>query len=87
MTHCKWTTPPQEKWLKEHLLAFTDSQANKTMSTNFFPDVFKECVTGELWVCGYGSWYNDSGSGEHVDGILLQGCEDQFWDSVKLIFT
>ena len=42
MTRRKWTTPPQEIWLKERLSAFTDSQADKTTSTHFFPDILKE---------------------------------------------
>ena len=42
MTHCQWTMPGQAGWLKEHLSAFIDSQANKTMKKEFFPQVIKE---------------------------------------------
>ena len=42
MTHCQWTMPEQADWLKEHLAAFIDSQANKTTKKEFFPQVIKE---------------------------------------------
>ena len=42
MTRRQWTTPEQADWLKEHLAAFVDSQANKTTKKEFFPQVIKE---------------------------------------------
>ena len=34
--------PEQADWLKEHLAAFVNSQANKTTTKEFFPQVIKE---------------------------------------------
>ena len=42
MTRRQWTTPEQADWLKEHLAAFVNSQANKTTKKEFFPQVIKE---------------------------------------------
>jgi hypothetical protein len=42
MTRRKWTTSNQEDWLKSRLAGFSDAQANKTTSKEFFPLVFKE---------------------------------------------
>jgi hypothetical protein len=42
MTRRKWTTTNQEEWLKSHLGEFSDAQANKNTSKEFFPAIFKE---------------------------------------------
>lgn len=42
MTRRQWTMLEQSDWLKQHLAAFVDSQANKTTVKEFFPQVIKE---------------------------------------------
>ena len=42
MTRQKWTTTDQEEWLKARLARFSDAQANKTTSKDFFPAIFRE---------------------------------------------
>jgi hypothetical protein len=42
MTRRKWTTTNQEEWLKSRLAGFSDAQANKTTTKEFFPTIFKE---------------------------------------------
>lgn len=41
MTRRKWTTTNQEEWLKSRLAEFSDAQANKTTTKQFFPAIFK----------------------------------------------
>ena len=42
MTRRKWTTSDQEEWLKTRLPEFSDAQANKTTSKEFFPTVLRD---------------------------------------------
>jgi hypothetical protein len=49
MTRRKWTTDNQEEWLKSHLARFSDAQANKTTTKEFFPEILKEWR--EAWPC------------------------------------
>jgi hypothetical protein len=42
MTRRKWTTTDQEEWLKSYLAGFSDAQANKTTSKEFYPAILKE---------------------------------------------
>ncbi|KIJ94642.1 hypothetical protein K443DRAFT_134674 [Laccaria amethystina LaAM-08-1] len=42
MTRRKWTTSDQEEWLKSRLSDFSDAQANKTTSKEFFPAILKD---------------------------------------------
>jgi len=42
MTHRKWTSDDQEEWLKARLSLFTEAQAQKTTTSEFFPKVLTE---------------------------------------------
>jgi len=41
MTRRKWTTTDQEDWLKSYLTKFSDAQADKTTSKEFYPEILK----------------------------------------------
>jgi hypothetical protein len=49
MTRRKWTTEKQEEWLKARLAKFSDAQASKTTTKDFFPAVLKEWRVA--WPC------------------------------------